>query len=182
MLIIGLGYKKHSGKDTLAEMISEELNRHSIIIPHAIVHFADELKREVCKVCGIKETQLAKDKDTFRTILQWWGTEFRRKYGNNDNYWVEKMAARLDSIWSENKPVILIPDTRFTNECKWIKDRGGKLIHINRPGLQSIDTHPSEVELDNFTGWDMSVLNDGSKEQLLQKAKGIVNSLIIPNL
>lgn len=180
MLIIGIGHKKHSGKDTLAEFIAEELDRCSIIVPHSILRFADQLKIEVTNVCRVPLFELEENKDVFRPMLQWWGTEFRRKYQGNDNYWVEKLAKRIEK--SEHKSAVyLVTDVRFPNEFEWVKSKGGKLIKIERPGT-STDNHASETALDGYTGWDMIVQNDGSKEQLLHKAKGIVNSLIIPNL
>jgi hypothetical protein len=179
MMIVGIGYKKHSGKDTLGKFLYEEILKHYVISFPCITHFADHLKEELAQACGVLTEEINGNKDLFRPALQWWGTEFRRKFGKNDNYWVDKMGTYLHGLDSR---LVIIPDVRFPNEAEWIKRKGGKLIKITRPELNSIDTHASEIAMDNFSGWDMEVINDGSKEQLLHKAKGIINSLIIPSL
>jgi hypothetical protein len=179
MMIVGIGYKKHSGKDTLAKYIGDELNRR-LVKNIAMINFADQLKLEVSFAIGIPVHEMEANKDVFRPILQWWGTEFKRKFMNNDDHWINAMDDHLSNF--KDVSIALIADVRFPNEAEWIKSLGGKLIKITRPELNSIDTHASEIAMDNFSGWDMEVINDGSKEQLLHKAKGIINSLIIPSL
>jgi hypothetical protein len=48
-------------------------------------------------------------------------------------------------------PTWIITDTRFPNEAQAIKDVGGLVIRVDRPGVKPINNHPSEVGLDN---WD----------------------------
>jgi hypothetical protein len=182
MLIIGIGYKKFSGKDTLASMIQEEMG-HDVC---GIIHFADALKREVSAATGVSVEDINKNKDQFRPILQWWGNEFRRQFlpGVND-YWVDKVRETVDASIAigTSLKVIIVPDLRYPNEADWIKARGGKLIKISRPSIESIDLHLSEIAMNTYIGdWDMLIFNEGSKEELLHKARGIINSLIIPNL
>lgn len=180
MLIIGIGHRKHSGKDTLAKMI---LNYIEYSINPRITHFADPLKAEVADVCGIDIQVIQQNKDVFRPMLQWWGTEFRRVFAGDNNYWVDRTAETVEYYKAEeNCKMVIIPDVRFENEADWIKSQGGKLIKIDRPSIQSIDTHPSETSLLEYPGWDMIVQNDSTPDHLLHKAKGIVNSLIVPNL
>lgn len=176
MLIIGIGYKKNSGKDTLAECIVKEIQDAFIL------HFADLLKEEVAEACDVTIEEINANKDIFRPILQWWGTEFRRKYQDNDNYWIGATEDFLRGPFCSDPKVIIIPDTRFHNEADWIKSKGGKLIKIVRSGFMSSDNHSSETALEFYDKWDMVVTNNGTKEELLQVARGIINSLIMPNL
>jgi NAD-dependent SIR2 family protein deacetylase len=182
MLIIGIGYKKFSGKDTLASMIQEEMG-HDVC---GIIHFADALKREVSAATGVSVEDINKNKDQFRPILQWWGTEFRRQFlpGVND-YWVDKVRETIDASIAigTSLKVVLVPDTRFPNEADWIKARGGKLIKIERPSIESIDLHQSEIAMNSYKReWDMLIVNEGPREGLIHVARSIINSLIIPNL
>ncbi len=174
-LIIGIGHKKRSGKDTLAEAIAAELLPRNT----EILHFADPIYIEVATALGIPVDEVYDNKDFFRKILQWWGVDYRREYCKTPSYWIDKLSFLVEI---EDAQIILIPGVRLLNEAEWIKSKDGLLIKISRPSLNHTDTHPSETALDNYTGWDMEVLNDGTEEQLLHKARGIVNSLIIPNL
>lgn len=48
-------------------------------------------------------------------------------------------------------PNWIITDMRFPNEAQAIKDKGGIIIHVERPFVKPINDHPSEVGLDY---WD----------------------------
>jgi len=115
-------------------------------------------------------------------LLQFWGTEFRRKCFAWD-YWVDKVRAYIDTHQESD---FIVPDTRFINEAKMIKEMGGALWKIDRTGYVADDrdpNHPSEVELN---GWEFDevIVNDGTiaelhqhVDRLYQKIKGIEESL-----
>lgn len=97
-----------------------------------------------------------------RTLLQWWGTEFRRAV--NENYWVERLAQRL----AEEKPEIaFITDMRFPNEAAFVK-KYGEIIKVYRPGLASPNSHISEEALAHLRDdeWGALIINNGSLENL----------------
>lgn len=50
-------------------------------------------------------------------------------------------------------PNWIITDCRFPNEAQAIKDRGGIVIRIDRPGFTPVNLHPSETSLDD---WDFN--------------------------
>lgn len=78
-----------------------------------------------------------------RTLLQWWGTEFRRNV--NPQYWVSKLAKRLEK---ENPEIALLTDMRFKNEMEFVKQYG-ETVRVDRANLPPLSnaSHPSEVEL-----------------------------------
>lgn len=86
-------------------------------------------------------------------LLQWWGTEFRRR-NFGENYWVEKTFANIPA----NLDIALISDVRFPNEADTIKQRGGYTVNVQRlreDGTQYMDPsrpadHPSETALDGY--------------------------------
>lgn len=79
-----------------------------------------------------------------RTLLQFWGTEYRR--AQNYNYWVERTAER---IASDNAAVALITDFRFLNCGEWIGSVGGYRVKVTRKGFVSnVNQHVSETILD----------------------------------
>ncbi len=95
---------------------------------------------------------------TPRRILQLLGTEGGRKNVHPD-IWVNASMANVDK--DDN---IIFTDTRFPNELKAIKDRGGISIRLERGGGDTGD-HPSETALDDAK-FDYIVNNDGDLEDL----------------
>lgn len=97
-------------------------------------------------------------------MLQFWGTEYRRKMYGSD-YWVNKGVEAYNRILAKRQdsgdPVwIIFADTRFPNEYEKIKLLTGKYIRvtrINEDGTQYIDpsrdpNHESECSLEGVKG------------------------------
>ncbi|MCH8285021.1 hypothetical protein IIB79_00660 [candidate division KSB1 bacterium] len=102
------------------------------------------------------------------TLLQFWGTEFRRKEFNWD-YWVDIVKKEIEANPDRD---YIIPDTRFKNEAKMISAMGGVVWKINRTGYTAKDrdpNHMSEVDLDDWE-FDTEIINDGSISELNEKA------------
>ena len=64
----------------------------------------------------------------------------------------------LDYMEEVPNPNWIITDTRFPNEAQAIKDRGGIIIRIDRPGVKPINNHPSEIGLDDWK-FDYKIAN-----------------------
>jgi len=120
---------------------------------------------------------------TVREFLQRLGTDALR-YGLHENAWVNALMSDYKGIdYNDDKqpelPNWIITDTRFPNEAQAIKDAGGIIIRIDRPGFAPINDHPSEVGLDNWNfdykidnisdivSLSLSVLNILKKENLI---------------
>lgn len=102
-----------------------------------------------------------------RTLLQWWGTEFRRNV--NPNYWVGKLG---DIIAKEKPEYALISDMRFPNEKAFV-EKYGHAIRVDRPGLEPLQVaHISESALADVPdwNWDAILKNDGTLEEFKSKA------------
>lgn len=78
-----------------------------------------------------------------RRLLQVIGTEGGRMLVG-ENIWVDILAKRFPNIADESARYV-ITDCRFDNEVDFVRNNGGKLVWINRPGLVS-DGHASESE------------------------------------
>lgn len=120
-MLIGLCGYARSGKDTVASMMTW-FHRHS---------FATKLKEEVSTMLnsvGIEAN--FNDEDTkvaLRPFLVFWGA-FKRQ--EMPLYWVNKMQ---DNFTPNEDHVIT--DVRYLNEAQWIKDHGGEIWYIDRPGV-----------------------------------------------
>lgn len=100
--------------------------------------------------------------ESMRRILQWWGTDFRRK--QDPEYWTEQTMGRFDA--SDYRPVV-ISDVRFPNEAAAIRKRGGVIWRITRTGSGG-DTHVSETVIDDIKP-DKVIGNDGTLIELAGK-------------
>jgi hypothetical protein len=98
---------------------------------------------------------------TVRHLLQTLGTEWGRTCVAPD-VWLKCWAASVTRY-----PFVVADDVRFPNEAQLIKDMGGQLWLIERPGLADATGHASEGGL---TGWefDRVIVNDGTVEGLIR--------------
>lgn len=131
---------------------------------------------------------------TPRMILQFLGTELMRNQ-LHPNVWVNATFADYDDDnW-------VVTDVRFNNEVRSIKGRGGLLINVIRPfeqrypehkefadgfdydkvDLKEADpkmyaklNHTTETELNDYDGFDYTLVNDGTLEDLLEKVKEVL--------
>jgi hypothetical protein len=110
-----------------------------------------------------------------RRILQWWGTEYRR--AQDPDYWTKAWEAALAEL-KDRSVHILVDDVRFHNEVEAVQRNGGGLIRVVRPGFNGANDHSSENSLDDFSGWNMILLNDGSLEQFLGQVEDKVLTLL----
>ena len=106
---------------------------------------------------------------TVRDFLQKLGTDAIRD-GLHTNAWVNALMADYTPTqvqWSDGPlggykdgpmPNWIITDTRFPNEAQAIKDAGGLVIRVDRPGVKPINDHPSEVGLDSWK-FDYKIAN-----------------------
>lgn len=174
MIIIGLSGKKRSGKNAVAKFIAMQTS-----MPCFEQSFADGLKAEVAKACGVSRTYLEENKDNFRLILQGWGTDFRRKLVD-DLYWIKKMDKALQHQYAINPDsVALITDVRFLNEADYVRKCGGVVVRVNRPESASVDEHVSETELDDYK-FDFVINNNSTLNNLASDVRMLIHNLKLP--
>lgn len=104
---------------------------------------------------GYKETKWGGE---IRRLLQRLGTEAGRKT-ISDDIWIR---AALDNL--DPQGAYVVTDARYQNEADAIRQRGGKIYRIVRPGVGPANDHPSETSLDNYD-FDGVIHNDGTLEE-----------------
>lgn len=171
--VIGISGKKLTGKDTLCEALLNQAN-----VQGTRIGFADALKEEVAKACEVTMPFINANKQQFRPILQWWGTDFRRHY-KGDLYWVEQAFLKINAAIKQGKQLIIIPDVRFISEAEPLRSLGAHLIRMARP-IEFDDNHPSETELDSYKHFHQIVLNNGTIGDLNKQAHALLTKLNIP--
>ncbi len=163
VLLVGISGKIGSGKTTLADELASQVQKTTIC------NFADALKIEVADQYGIELARFYKqeeknkpvsdsDPTTLGELLQRHGEERRAE---NADYWVERTGAYIDALGTDAFELVVVGDVRRTNEAAFITKRGGLLVRLNGDpgGVRAASTrdpnHPSEVELDNYGGFDL---------------------------
>jgi hypothetical protein len=198
-ILIGFGYRARNGKDSAAQAILEARGKDIDVRSYS---FAAELKKEYTEACreagsafalinamrlthnlpdwvqyefGADETDPLCPFGKQRTLLQWWGTEYRR--AQDPFYWVKKLR---DQIQADNPTVALITDVRFPNEVLFIKTNRGYTVEVTREGFNDLlaDSHPSEHALARYA-WDIKVtVKDGQLEQLKTDAVELFDMIL----
>jgi len=112
-----------------------------------------------------------------RDFLQKLGTDALRT-GLHTNVWVNALMADYKLIeYGDDEqghyPNWIITDVRFPNEAKAIKDKGGIIIRVDRPGIKPINDHPSEIGLDNWD-FDYKIANVSDVFALKQTIESIL--------
>jgi hypothetical protein len=177
-MIIGFSGYARSGKDTAASALPGGFRRRA---------FADKLKEAARVIFGLNDIQLygaLKEKPdaywnkTPREIMQLLGTECLRK-GFADDVWIRALFLCISDY------DIAITDVRFPNEAKAIKERGGIVVRVVRPGVGPTPRpwwkfwapkpHASETALDDWS-FDDVLINDGTLEDLERKVKARVRA------
>jgi len=107
-----------------------------------------------------------------RRLIQLMGTEVGRGIAG-ENVWVD--ATFRDLPVDKN---IVITDVRFPNEAQAIKDRGGYIVHIVRPGVDNrAGMHASETSMHDWK-FDFTVQNNsGSIDEYHEHLRAFVDYL-----
>lgn len=166
----------HSGKSEVAKILS----KHGYII-HPFARPVKEIstlfiqvtaglsKKSAEKFCYSAKAQQIPglpDGTTGRTVMQRIGTDFSRIF--YDDIWVETWKREVKTYC--NMFCVVADDMRFENEANAIREMGGKLWLVTRPGviIDSAVEHCSEGRLSNVE-FDVHIINDGSIAQLEKK-------------
>ena len=145
MKVIVISGRAQHGKDTIAQMIKEQLKDDDIDV--LITHYADLLKYICKQYLGWNGN---KDEDG-RRLLQYVGTDVVRR--RVPDFWVDFIISILtlfDGRWG----YVIIPDVRFPNEVQKLRDCGFDVIHIHidRPDFNNgltdeQNSHESETQM-----------------------------------
>lgn len=180
-MIVAITGKKHSGKNTVADMLSEALG-------WPVVSFAHKLKKMTCALTGCTMEQLedyafkestlvptylwpfcnSDTPPTYRSFLQGMGTDIMRTI--YPNIWIE-------ATLNEAPDDVIVSDCRFPNEQGYVESYNGIVVKVLRCGISSNDSHASEVEMESIVP-DVTIVNDGSLEELRDKVNELAKDIV----
>lgn len=170
--LIGLHGFARSGKDSVAHVL-KHYGYEQIVLARPILDAlitlnpivqADTKGRtyrfnEVLVEEGYEE---AKKTLEFRRLMQVFGTEVGRGI-MGDDVWLE-VADKKMTVGQR----YVISDVRFQNEADWIKDHGGMLVKVVRPGYGPVNAHASDAGLPD-SEFDLIIPNDGTLQDLAHR-------------
>ncbi len=166
-LIIGLAGKKQVGKSTAAGfLVAAGFKSFSFADPMKL--FARDLLRGIGLADEIidyhmiyKESVIFNLNVTMRHLLQTLGTDWGRNMIHPE-LWV-LCASRSIAAACDNGDSVVVEDVRFDDEARYIRSRGGLIVHITRDtGL--VDQHASESGVVVDDG-DLVIVNSGEMER-----------------
>jgi hypothetical protein len=164
-MIIGISGYTRAGKDTTgAAFVSRGWTR--IAFADQIRHALEGLNPLVDGSRRLNEAVTEYGWETakqafpeIRFLLQHFGSEVgRERFG--ESFWID-MAFR--DIQPGAK--IIVTDCRFPNEADRIREMGGQVWRITRPGFGPGNDHASETALDDYP-FDRFIANDGTISDL----------------
>lgn len=157
--MIGVAGPAGAGKSLVASMVPGAL----------VMQFADPLYAMLSQLLGLPEHVLrhpvVKGKTvewlghTPRTLLQTLGTEWGRQTVAED-LWVRIGMERAARALEAGVETVVFADVRFANEAATIRERGGQVWHVTRPGVGR-DSHVSEAGIQVVDG-DRVIENGGT--------------------
>lgn len=175
-MIIGLSGYAHSGKDTAAKYLIDTFKFKRLSFADPIKDFLQSVNpiledgHRVNELIHMYGWDIAKSRDEVRRLLQETGMTARKMFGKD--FWIEYALSNTDPL--EN---YVVSDVRFVNEAEYIRDLGGTIWRINRVNNHPINSHISEVALDDYS-FDFVLQNDGSIEDLHLSLRTRMMSLV----
>lgn len=162
--IIGLAGYARSGKDSVAARLVEAYGFTRFA-------FADALKRaalalnpmvdsyhRLSHVVNEEGWESAKSHGEVRRVLQHFGMGIR---DIDPDFWVRIV---LDQFYARENGAV-ITDVRFPNEAERIRNIGGIIVRVVRPGVGPVNGHASETALDDLRP-EWTINNDGDLDAL----------------
>jgi hypothetical protein len=164
-MIIGLSGYARSGKDEVAKILVEDYGYKRVAFADKIRELLLETNPQVKDGFRVESVVGAygwdKAKVLFpeiRNLLQQLGVGARNIFG--DEFWVGQVFQSMDTTSN-----YVITDVRFENEAMMLKLMGGQLWRIKRPGVEPVNSHVSERDLDGYRV-DKILKNEGTLEEL----------------
>ena len=169
--LIGLAGKAGAGKDTVADYLWEKEGAIKIA-------FADALRAAGTSIFDLDPRNFL-DRDLKEAEVEYWGMTPRRmlqllgteatKPVFGDDIWLKRWFLSYSAVRDTDH--VVVPDVRFDVEAGAIRNLGGTIIHIIRPGAGlpgAAGEHASEAGIELQDG-DLYLLNDGTTYDLGNK-------------
>lgn len=187
-MIVGVSGYAGAGKDSVARVLVERQGMARYAFADAIkAVLADidpfvtelgewddrlsELDRPDPAQPGGIDWERVKLSSEVRRLLQSLGVAARAHI--HPDVWVDAVMRRIDAAGGD----AVISDVRFPNEARAIKERGGIIWRVARPGVGPANAHESETALDRWP-FDATIANNGTLDDLAAAVQALAAQTI----
>ncbi len=148
-----------------------KIQQHPIEYQKLIMH-VENLRRDP----GLaKQAITIENKETYRPLLQWLGGYLAKKV--DPEIWFREIVRMVHDAATTGCKICIVGGLRFPSDAQAIREAGGKIIKVYRPGyLQNDMLDPTERERDNIKV-DTTVMSNGTVENVKQCAKQIIEDI-----
>lgn len=173
-MIIGLVGNKRVGKDTCADYLcyTHNFKKYSfatylkqalkILFDWDDASFNDDNKEVVDTFWNVTPRQMCQDLGSFLRNF-------------NKNFHINRLDKDISKLGKLDNVNIVFSDIRYQNELDYVKSLGGIIIKINRNTvLNDFSNHESETSIDNLTGIDSYIINNGTLDILYSNLNNII--------
>ncbi len=174
----------HSGKTTLANAFVENGFRKiafADIVKDISVSMVNTCLAELERDQTFTRQELDDNKERFRTLLQYVGTDLGREYIGPDTVWIDRLVKKIQQF-TLDAPLVC-DDCRFINEYEALRSLGFTTVRLMRnesqrmksisgPWARGIPLHASETEQSKIMA-DVN-LRSLNIQQLREYAEGVI--------
>lgn len=176
-MIVGVNGVSESGKDSIGRICVEEWGCKPLAFATRMKEFAlavnpwvpidpllvdkIESRGQIIRLRALVEKvgwDAAKKNPEVRRLLQHIGTEGGRKT-LDEALWIKQVSPLVRGKWN-----YVITDVRFLNEAEFIRNHGGIVVRVERPGYGPALGHVSDVH--DAALWDEVIHNNGTLDDL----------------
>lgn len=176
--LIGLTGLAGTGKDTVRTMLEDA--------GFTGFAFADPLRmmlRELLTGSNIddkymdsrefKEAIIPELGVSYRQLAQTLGTEWGRAL--QPDFWLRLATSYLDGERDAGGQAFCVSDVRFENEAQWVRNHGGVIWRIERPGTQPVRSHASEEGMNDIQA-NLTIFNVGNFGELYNQVMATLDA------
>jgi hypothetical protein len=189
MILIALTGQARSGKNTVGKLLASYARKNKLTIAER--GFTDMMKLSLAKSFTDSSSWIEAFKLYGKVTLDVWGDgtqtyeltgrQMLQRYGTEahrdvfgKNFWIDML---LPEDWEQNfgnKQIALITDLRFESEAARVKELGGEIWRVMRPGLETSDDHATEQPISD--DWiDATLINDSDLENLYEQVADMMD-------
>lgn len=171
-MLIFISGKFGSGKDTLAEALVSHFNGIHKKLATPVKEIASMLGNvpvEACYTDQGKKIYLDTLGMTLGTLQQRIGEGMRQVI--HPDVWLLMLLGQYKTM--QEKRYFIVSDCRYPNEADAARALGGIVIRLERSSVRfdgRDPNHPSETSLDNYQHFDLIIRNDGTIQEMVEKA------------